>query len=247
MTSPAQKTALIAGASGLVGSHCLRLLLQSPRYAKVIAIGRSPLPMQHPKLQQLTVDFNRLDNHRQSLIADDIYCCLGTTIKQAGSRENFYQVDFTYVTKLAAITSANFASQFLVVSSLGANAASPVFYSRVKGQMEDAVKPMAFLAVHIFQPSLLLGQRPHKRLGEEIAQALMPRLNFLLVGFLKKYRPVQALDVALAMLYAAMQDGAGVCLHPSDKIAREARLLVINETQQADIPARQESLSPDKS
>lgn len=245
MTSPAQKTALIAGASGLVGSHCLRLLLQSPRYGKVIALVRSPLPMQHPRLQQLVVDLNRLDNHRQSLIADDIYCCLGTTIKQAGSKENFYQVDFTYVTKLAAITSANFASQFLVISSLGAKASSPVFYSRVKGQMEEAVKPMAFLAVHIFQPSLLLGQRPHKRLGEEIAQALMPRLNFLLVGALKKYRPVQALDVARAMLFAAMQDGAGVCFHPSDKIVREARQLDIMETPQADGSARQEFLNPE--
>jgi len=245
MTSPAQKTALIAGASGLVGSYCLRLLLQSPRYAKIIAIGRSPLPMQHPRLQQLLVDFNQLDRHRQSLIADDIFCCLGTTIKQAGSKENFYQVDFTYVTQLAAITSANFASQFLVVSSLGAQAASRIFYSRVKGQMEEAIKPMPFLAVHIFQPSLLLGPRPQKRLGEQIAQALMPKLNFLLLGPFKKYRPVLASDVARAMLFAAMQDGAGVCLHPSDKIAQEARLLVLDESPEAEAPAPQPSPAPE--
>jgi uncharacterized protein YbjT (DUF2867 family) len=223
-----QKTALIAGASGLVGSYCLRLLLQSERYAKVIAIGRNPLPMQHPKLEQLMVDFNRLDNYRHSLIADDIYCCLGTTIKQAGSKENFYLVDFTYVTKLAAITSANFASQFLVVSSLGANPDSPIFYSKVKGQMEEAIKPMPFLAVHIFQPSLLLGSRPQKRIGEQMAQVFMPRLNFILLGPLKKYRPVRAEMVARAMLQAASQDGAGVCLHPSDKIEREAQELIIS-------------------
>ena len=220
--SPTPKTALIAGASGLVGSYCLRLLLQSERYAKVIAIGRSALPMQHPKLDQLIVDFNRLDNYRHSLIADDIYCCLGTTIKQAGSRDNFYQVDFTYVKKLAAITSANFASQFLVVSSLGANAQSPIFYSKVKGQMEEAVKPMPFLAVHIFQPSLLVGPRQQKRPGERLAQLILPRLNFLFLGPLKKYRPVTAENVAKAMLHAAMQDGAGVCLHPSDQIDQEA-------------------------
>jgi uncharacterized protein YbjT (DUF2867 family) len=223
--SQAQKTALIAGASGLVGNWCLRLLLQSKRYTKVIAVGRQVLPMQHPKLQQLIVDFNRLDNYRHSLIADDIYCCLGTTLKQAGSKENFYLVDFTYVRKLAAITSANFASQFLVVSSLGANPSSPIFYSKVKGQMEEAVKPMPFLAVHIFQPSLLLGPRPQKRFGEQLAQAVLPRLNFLFRGPLKKYRPVRAEMVARAMLQAAMQDGAGVCLHPPDKIDKEAQQL----------------------
>lgn len=225
--SQAQKTALIAGASGLVGSYCLRLLLQSERYGKVIAIGRRALPMQHPKLQQLMVDFDRLDNYRHSLIADDIYCCLGTTIKQAGSREKFNLVDFTYVKKLAAITSANFASQFLVVSSLGANPSSPIFYSRVKGQMEEAIKPMSFLAVHIFQPSLLLGARPGKRFGEQMAQVVMPRLSFLLQGPFKKYRPVQAEMVARAMLHAAMQDGAGVCIHTSDKIEKEAQQLIL--------------------
>jgi uncharacterized protein YbjT (DUF2867 family) len=226
--SQAQKTALIAGASGLVGSYCLRLLLQSERYAKVIAIARRALPMQHPKLEQLVVDFDRLDNYRHSLIADDIYCCLGTTIKQAGSKEKFSLVDFTYVKKLAAITSANFASQFLVVSSLGANPASPIFYSRVKGQMEEAVKPMPFLAVHIFQPSLLLGARPQKRFGEQVAQVVMPRLNFLFQGPLKKYRPVGADQVARAMLLAAMQDGAGVCIHTSDKIEKEAQQLILS-------------------
>jgi uncharacterized protein YbjT (DUF2867 family) len=223
--SPTQKTALIAGASGLVGSYCLRLLLQSSRYAKVIAIGRNALPMQHPKLEQLVVDFNRLDNYRHSLIADDIYCCLGTTIKQAGSKENFYQVDFTFVRKLAVITAANFASQFLVVTALGANPASPIFYNRVKGQLEEAIKPLPFLAVHIFQPSLLLGPRNQKRMGEQTAQLLLPRLSFLLWGPLKKYRPVHAEMVARAMLHAAMQDGAGVCLHPSDKIQQEGRQL----------------------
>lgn len=224
--SQALKTALIAGASGLVGSYCLQLLLQSERYAKVIAIGRRPLPRQHPKLEQLTVDFDRLDNYRHSLIADDIYCCLGTTIRQAGSKEKFSLVDLTYVKQLAAITSANFASQFLVVSSLGADPASPIFYSRVKGQMEKAVKPMPFLAVHIFQPSLLLGERPQKRFGEQLAQAVMPRLNFLLQGPLKKYRPVRAEMVAAAMLQAARQDGAGVCIHTSDKIEKEAEQLI---------------------
>ncbi|KAA5548392.1 oxidoreductase [Adhaeribacter rhizoryzae] len=224
MTLP-QKTALIAGASGLVGSYCLRLLLQSNRYDKVIAIGRKALPMQHPKLRQLIIDFNKLDTYKHSLIADDIYCCLGTTIKEAGSKENFYQVDHTYVVNFAAITSANFASQFLVVSSLGANANSPIFYSRVKGQMENTVQPMPFLGVHIFQPSLLLGPRQQKRFGENIGAVLMKTVGFLLVGPLKKYKAIAAEDVAKAMLYAATQDGAGIKMHDTETIRKEASLL----------------------
>ncbi len=220
-----QKTALLAGASGLVGSYCLRLLLQSNRYDKVIVVVRKALPMQHPKLRQLVVDFDKLDTYKHSLIADDIYCALGTTIKQAGSKENFYRVDYSYVVNLAAITSANFASQFLVVSSLGANASSTIFYSRVKGQMENAVKPMPFLGVHIFQPSLLLGPRQEKRFGEKIGTVLMKAFGFLLQGPLKKYKAIEAEAVAKAMLYAAMQDGAGIKVHDSETIRKEARML----------------------
>ncbi len=222
-----KKTALIAGASGLVGSFCLRLLLQSDRYFKVIAIGRSALPMQHPKLEQVLVDFDNLEAHKYSLIADDIFCCLGTTIKQAGSKPDFYKVDYTYVVKLATLTAKSFASQFLVVSSLGASAGSPIFYSKVKGQMENAIKPLSFLAVLIFQPSLLLGPRREKRLGEKIAGIAMRALNFALVGPLRKYRPVTAEEVAQAMLYEAMQDGAGVRIHDSERIKQEAKLLVV--------------------
>ena len=224
MTLP-QKTALLVGASGLVGRFCLRLLLQSDRYATVITVGRKALPLQHSKLRQLIVDFDNLDAYKQSLIADDVYCTLGTTIKQAGSQENFYKVDYTYVVNLAAITSANFASQFLVVSALGADAKSSIFYNRVKGQMENAVKPMPFLGVHIFQPSLLLGPRQEKRFGEKIASLLMTNLDFLFQGPLKKYKAIQAEDVAKAMLYAAMQDGAGVKTHDSETIRQEAALL----------------------
>lgn len=222
-----KKTALIAGASGLVGSFCLRLLLQSDRYFKVIAIGRTALPMQHPKLEQVLVDFDNLEAHKYSLIADDIFCCLGTTIKKAGSKDNFYKVDYTYVVKLAAVTAKSFASQFLVVSALGAKAGSAIFYSRVKGQMENAIKPMPFLAVLIFQPSLLLGPRPEKRMGEKIAGLAMRVLNFAFVGPLRKYRPVTAEEVAQAMLYVAMQDGAGVRTHDTEKIKQEAKLLVL--------------------
>ncbi|MGV3539192.1 MAG: NAD(P)H-binding protein [Rufibacter sp.] len=216
MESP--KVALIAGASGLVGGHLLQLLLQSKRYRRVISIGRSELPLQHPKLQQLVVDFNHLEKHRHALTADDVYCCLGTTIKKAGSQEKFREVDFSYVVHLAKLTSSNFASQFLVVSALGADAESRIFYNRVKGEMEQAVKALPFTAVHIFQPSLLLGNRKETRLGEKAAEMFMKVFGFLFKGPLKKYRAIQASTVANAMLQTSKQDGGGVQVHSSEQM-----------------------------
>ncbi|AKQ46520.1 oxidoreductase [Rufibacter radiotolerans] len=214
MVSP--KVALIAGASGLVGGQCLHLLLNSPRYNRVISVGRVTLPIRHPKLQQLVVDFDHLEKH--SLMADDVYCCLGTTIKKAGSKEKFYQVDYTYVVKLAKLTASHFASQFLVVSALGADAHSRIFYNRVKGEMEEAVKALPFTSVHIFQPSLLLGERQEFRLGEKVASALMKWVGFIFSGPLRKYKGIPAKAVAKAMLEAAKQDGGGVLVHSSEQM-----------------------------
>ncbi|GGK63120.1 oxidoreductase [Rufibacter glacialis] len=220
MVSP--KAALIAGASGLVGSHCLQLLLQSPRYSKVIAVGRTRLNLEHPKLQQVIVDFNDLEKHRHSLIADDVFCCLGTTIKKAGSKENFRKVDYTYVVNLAKITSTHFATQFLVVSALGADIHSRIFYNHVKGEMEEAVKKLPFTAVHIFQPSLLLGDRQEVRFGEKAAETLMKATSFLFNGPLRKYKGIHAGTVAKAMLEAAKQDGGGVLVHPNEQMLQYA-------------------------
>jgi uncharacterized protein YbjT (DUF2867 family) len=216
MVSP--KVALIAGASGLVGGECLHLLLNSPRYNKVISVGRVTLPIRHPKLQQLVVDFNNLEKNRHSLMADDVYCCLGTTIKKAGSKDKFYQVDYTYVVKLAKLTASHFASQFLVVSALGADAHSRIFYNRVKGEMEEAVKALPFTSVHIFQPSLLLGERQEFRLGEKFATSLMKGVGFIFNGPLRKYKGIPAKAVAKAMLEAAKQDGGGVLVHSSEQM-----------------------------
>ncbi|MBC6607043.1 NAD-dependent epimerase/dehydratase family protein [Hymenobacter sp. BT188] len=215
-----QKTALIAGASGLVGSQLLTLLLASERYAKVIVIGRRPLPQVHPKLEQRIFELDDLDQHRLGLIADDVYCCLGTTMRQAGSKEAFYKVDYLYVVKLAALTAGNFAAQFLVVSAMGADANSRIYYNRVKGEMEQAVRQTPFRAIHFFRPSLLLGNRTEKRLGEQIGAVLLKALRPLMVGPLRKYQPVEAVTVARAMLRAAEEDGGGIRVHLSDEIAQ---------------------------
>lgn len=207
------KTALLAGATGLIGAALLPLLLADARYAKVLVVGRRPVALAHPKLVQVVTALDELEGHRLQLIADDVFCCLGTTRQQAGSREAFYQVDFLYVVQLAALAASNFAGQFLVVSSLGADAASRVYYSRVKGEMEAAVQELPFRAVHIFRPSLLLGQRARPRLGERVAAAALALAGPLLRGGWAKYRPVPAAAVAAHMLHAAKSDATGVRLH----------------------------------
>jgi uncharacterized protein YbjT (DUF2867 family) len=208
-----KKTALLAGATGLVGNALLPLLLASERYAKVIVVGRRPVAIDHPKLTQVVTELSKLEDERLRLIADDVYCCLGTTMRQAGFKEAFYEVDYLYVVKLAAITAANFAAQFLVVSALGADAESRFYYNKVKGEMEAAVKQTPFRAIHIFRPSLLLGQRATPRLGERIGSWLLALARPLLRGSWQKYRPVTAATVARAMLQAAADDGGGIRTH----------------------------------
>ncbi|MDO7846551.1 NAD-dependent epimerase/dehydratase family protein [Hymenobacter sp. M29] len=215
-----QKTALLTGATGLIGVQLLPLLLASERYAKVVVVGRKAVPILHPKLVQVTTELDKLEDVRFKLIADDVYCCLGTTMKQAGSKEAFYKVDFLYVVKLAALAAGNFASQFMVVSSMGADPESRIYYSRVKGEMEDAVRQTPFRAIHIFRPSLLLGERSQPRLGERIAAVLLRVLNPLLRGPLLKYRAVPGATVAAAMLRAAEDDGGGVRVHESAELAK---------------------------
>ncbi|WP_439880260.1 oxidoreductase [Pontibacter sp. MBLB2868] len=213
------RTALIAGASGLVGGHCLNLLLQSTRYSQVISIGRHDLPLIHPKLEQHVVDFNKLKTASANLVADDVFCCLGTTIKKAGSKEAFYKVDHTFPVELARVSLQKGASQFLVVSAMGADAGSMIFYNKVKGEMERDVQQLGFSTVHIFRPSLLLGEREEKRSGEEWASKIMKPLSGLMIGPLKDYKPIEAETVARAMLSAASQDEKGVHVHNSNEIA----------------------------
>ena len=213
------RTALIAGASGLVGGHLLNLLLRSQRYSEVVSIGRRELPLIYPNLEQRVVDFDNLKNYASELVADDIFCCLGTTIKKAGSKEAFYKVDHTYVVELAEITAKKGAAQFLVVSAMGADASSIVFYNKVKGEMEQQVQQQSFTGVHLFRPSLLLGEREEHRTGEELASKIMRPLSGLMIGPLEKYKPIEAETVARAMLFAASQDQVGVHVHPSDDIA----------------------------
>ncbi len=206
------KTALIAGSTGLIGSQLLQLLLDSDRYSHVIALTRQDLPLKHSKLTQLKIDFSKLGESLDDFAADDIYCCLGTTMAKAGTKENFYQVDFYYPLLLAKSGKQRGAKQYMLVSALGADKNSSIYYNQVKGEIEEAVTKEHFEATHIFRPSLLLGDRSEQRTGEDAA-----RIFYKIFGFLipKKYKAIDSANVARAMLHFASQEQKGIHIHES--------------------------------
>jgi uncharacterized protein YbjT (DUF2867 family) len=213
------RTALVAGATGLVGSHLVRRLLDAEAWGRVVTVGRRPLDLDHEKLEQRTVDFERLADADWPP-ANDAFCCLGTTIKKAGSEEAFRNVDYDYVVAFARAARRHGARQFVVVSAMGASAGSRIFYNRVKGEMEEAVAAVGFDAVQIVRPALLLGERDEQRPGERVGQLLMQSVAPLLLGPLRKYRPIEADAVAAAMVAAAQVRAPGVHVYESDSLAR---------------------------
>jgi len=214
----AKRTALLLGASGLVGSHCLELLLDDAAYGKVMVAVRKKLPLINEKLEQHTVDFDHLEDYPHVFDVNDIFCCLGTTIKQAGSRAKFRKVDHDYPLQAAQLGLIQGAEQFLLISSLSADKNSLVFYSKVKGETEDDIKKLSYQSIQIFQPSLLLGNREQPRSGEKIGEALLKIFSFALKGRYKKYKGIQAATVAFAMIACAKQDEPGIHTYTSDKI-----------------------------
>ncbi len=212
------KTALLLGASGLTGEQCLLQLLASERYSKVTVAVRRPLSLSHPKLHTVVTDFKNLKAIQPELKADDVFCCIGTTIAKAGSQAAFRVVDFDIPSQLAKLALAEGAQQFILCSSMGAGAASPVFYSRVKGELEEAVSQMGFKAVHIFRPSILLGDRKEQRTGEAIGRFAAEKFSFLFAGPLKKYAGTPVTVLAKKMIEAAAKNASGVQIHENDEI-----------------------------
>lgn len=212
------KTALLAGASGLVGNELLHILLNSSHYSQVKILVRHPLEIAQEKLEQIITDFDKLDDYADYFNVDDVYCCLGTTIKKAGSQEAFKKVDYDYPLKMAELAKSHQVKNFLVITALGADSNSKVFYSRTKGQLQLHLKKTGLTALHIFQPSLLLGERQEFRLGEKAATVLSPVISKVLKGKMKKYKPVEARDVALTMYEVAQIERTGNYTYPSDRI-----------------------------
>lgn len=210
------KTAVIAGATGLVGQQLLAKLLASSRYGKVIALTRRSLALHHPKLDNIIItDFSHLGEALSGTKPDDVFCCLGTTMAKAGSKEKFYAVDFQYPFDLANVTLGLGARQYLLVSALGADQQSKIYYNRVKGELEQAIREIDFETIHIFRPSLLLGERSEKRPGEEAAKLVYKVFSFAVS---EKYKGIPAEKVADAMIELASRDMHGTYIHESKEM-----------------------------
>lgn len=214
------KTALLFGATGLVGHSVLEFLLLHGAYQRVISFGRRTLEVEHDKLQHHVVDLEHPESYWDFMQGDDVFLCLGTTMAKAGSKEAFYKVDFTYSYYAANIAQRNGANQLLLVSSVGADTGSLLYYSRVKGELEEAVKKLPYWAIHLFRPSVLLGNRVENRWGKEAAGKIGRVLDRLSGGLLMKYKPIEADVVAKAMVSAAQRFEPGIHVYPSHDLQK---------------------------
>lgn len=220
--SEGNKTVLLIGASGLVGKELLTYLLENSAYIKVKILLRNPISIEHPKLEQVVIDFDKLESYENHFQVNDVYCCLGTTIKNAGTQKEFRKVDFEYPVTLCKLAKENHVQKFLIITALGADVNSKFFYNRIKGEIEETIKKMGIPSLHIFQPSLLLGKRKEFRIGERIVGWLSPVFNYFFFGGFRKYKAIKAEDVASAMFSVGQQTNFGTYTYLSDEIEKIA-------------------------
>jgi uncharacterized protein YbjT (DUF2867 family) len=217
----------VAGASGMVGRGLLRALASGGAYQRVIALSRRPLSFEAPRLVNRIIRFENIETDLRGLVCHDAYCCLGTTMREAGSPQAFRAVDHDLVLQFARFAQSSGARTLISVSSAGAAPEARSFYLRVKGETELALTALRFRALHLMQPSLLLGPRAQWRLTEAFGRVLMPVFNPLLLGRLEIWRAIPARTVAAAMCAAAELDIQGVHCHtwPAlQSLARTGRL-----------------------
>jgi uncharacterized protein YbjT (DUF2867 family) len=215
---------LLAGATGLVGSCTLEALLEANDVSRVLAVTRRPLQREHSRLANRIVQFEKIEAQLKGVSCDAALCCLGSTRRQAGSRERFRQVDVEAVLAFARVAQAGGAKRFVVISSVGADPNSRNFYLRTKGDMEEELEGLAFESLDILQPSLLMGWRSEMRPLELVGLALMPLVNPLLGGKYANYRGISARTVAAAMLGAVRSGRRGVNRYTYAGIEQLARL-----------------------
>lgn len=206
------KTAVVAGATGLVGSQLVKQLAASSIYDRVVVLTRRPIDIDLPGCEVRLTDFDHPDAAWDNILSADIFCCLGTTIKKAKTKEAFRKIDYQYPLELARLGKRHGSSRYFLISALGADAGSRVFYNQVKGETEQAICTIGFDAVHIFRPSLLMGDRKEVRSGEEAAKVFFTWMGFLIP---KRYKGIHAETVAGAMVRAARSDVRGMVIHES--------------------------------
>ena len=218
------KSAVVLGATGLVGRRLLHALTSDAECTRVVTIGRRPTGLVASTLTEVTADLAEPETYRAYLKTDCVFCALGTTLKKSGSEEAFRRVDHDYPLIVAREALAAGARRYALVSAVGADSTSRVFYNRVKGELEDALRGLPFPSgVRILHPSVLLGERNESRPAEQIAAAFMRVTGPLFGGGLKKYRAISADDVARALITAARSDGDGAVTYEGEPLFAAAR------------------------
>lgn len=202
------KTAIIVGATGMVGRQLIQLLLQDTRFGKLLVFGRRSLGIHSAKLEEHIIDFDNPDSWKDLVKGDILFSTLGTTIKQAGSKQAQYQIDHNYQYWFARAAAKNKVPVYVLVSSSGADPNSKIFYSRMKGELERDVKKLPFEKMYLLQPSLLVGSREKERFGEKLGYSLLKTFNK--IGLFNSYRPIHGKVVAKAMINAGIEDKEGI-------------------------------------
>lgn len=207
-TPIATKTAVVIGATGLVGKALVAKLANSPHYSKIVTITRRKVDYDNEHIENNVVDFNQLAEHSELFYGDVMFSCLGTTLKQAGSIAAQRVIDYDYQVAAATLACSNGVPHYILVSSSGANSTSRSSYLKMKGELDNAVKAMPFQRISIVKPSLLLGARDHTRFGENLASVILPTLCRL--PGLERYRPIKGEQVAERLLQLSIAQGAGI-------------------------------------
>jgi uncharacterized protein YbjT (DUF2867 family) len=215
-----KKKAILVGASGATGSSLLFQLLENKNYSDVLVLARRELRIQHTKLKQLIIDFDRVNDYAAEINGDVVFCCLGTTKSQTPDEQQYRKIDYQYPLDIARLAKNNGAKSYHLISFIGANKNSSFFYPRIKGELENDLRSVPFENIHIYRPFLLDAPRKDKRFTEVAVNVMMQIINPLLIGGLKKYRSIKAENIAKAMIRLSLEDRKGLFIHEPNEIQR---------------------------
>lgn len=210
--------AIIAGASGLIGSNLLTILLQQQQYSEVVVLVRKALPIRHPKLVQLIINFDDLDKYANAINGHALFSCLGTTRSQTPDTDEYRKIDHDYPVKLAQLAKNGGVKHFHFISAIGADRSSANSYLKLKGEVEHDIEMIGIPVLHIYRPAILNGERNTSRPAEKIFNFIFDIVNPLLIGGLKKYQSIKAPVLAWAMYKKSLDDTEGTFIHTTDKI-----------------------------
>ena len=218
-----KRTALVFGSTGLIGNLLVEELVNSSDYSLVKTFVRQPTGVSEQNVAEIITDFGNLSAHKDHLQGDDLFICLGTTIKKAGSVAKMEKIDRDLPMDIASVAESNGVKRIAIVSSIGADAGSRNYYLRIKGELEEGIMNMNFKNIAVVRPSMLLGERKEKRAGEMVGKVVMQTFKPILKGKLRKYRAIHGRDVARAMIYLMLQE-PGKNIIESDELQRIANL-----------------------